>query len=245
MLDRGDIQRITESYTKLFDSVGESIQTGTLDLTAKAVKAIKDNADYLVLGQDTINLDAALYRALGPQQADKYYIAQTDTQRLNTAQELVRRNLLSRMATQGTSVPQIAREAKSNRIGDNVIADIYRSGQDLLKNPSVPPEVWNNVFRSLYGSNGNPDQVFAIAKNNLDARKIYEKWASPAMTQAVKARAATNPELMTNYNRWVLRGAETVFTRELSDIRDTTSQGSLVVVEWTGEGFRDKPAPNP
>lgn len=242
-LDRGEIAKVQETYSKLFDATIVSVRNSTVDHTARIVKAIKDNADYLVLGSDAINIEGALQRQLGSNLAEKYTQATPISERISDIKEIKRRQILGRMATQSMTPTQIAREAKDARLPDSVVAGIFRNGVEALKDPKIPKPVWDNIFTSLYGRDGNPERVFAVAKNVNDTKTIFEQWASPAMTQAVKQR--NDPQMMERYNQFIRRGAEIVSRRELDSIRDTTSQGNLVEIEWSGQGFVAKPSSIP
>lgn len=234
-------KKTIDDYVKSLDMISESLENGTFDLAAKGVKALKDNADNLVLSNDVVAMDAALFRNLGPELASRYLRSQLDTTRLSASQDLVRRQQLHKMASGETSVRDIIRASKNNRIPDPIVTDILRAGHDALKSKQIPKETWNNIFNTLYGKDGNPDAVLGSAKNNRDAVAIYQRWSSPATYEAVKAASAGDPSIMDRYNRWVMEGARTVHSRELADIRETTSQGGLVKIEWTAEGYVARP----
>lgn len=232
-----------KNYMDLLDNVASAVENGRLSSTAQSVKAILEDSQYLALGAEQIKLDATLSKLMHPQLAEKYLKAGTDVGRLSEGQELIRRSLLSKIALGQMDLPTAIDTARRYQLPDKVLTDILIKPNDLLKDNNTPAEIKKATYEFLFGKGAEPSNVLRLAKTLEDQRIVFNQWTNPAVYQSIKKESNNDPTLIENYRRWIQRGAQTVYNRELADIRDTTSNANMILIDWDGKGYVAKPNP--
>ena len=217
----------TEAYTNK--------EYGTFQVRANNIKATTENSELIALKDPHLAAVSTINKIAGPTVANEFWrtLEKTDPD-VTSGQKLYRDISASRLVSGQSNIPQEYMRLKEKGADDKTIRATVKGGLEFLKNPNLPPEVFNNTVNSYFGPNVSVDSVLSMGATKKDRRMIYETWTQPEIAKRIQDEAVRTGDqrAWNNYSKWVTNGFATVFNSELSDLKNKYTADNTVEVKF-------------